>query len=101
MLVMGVAQCPPPDRFDALSAARAVVDRVSPSTPISGLSVAACFDVEGDCHVVLRGRVADQDVYIMAGDAPAGFLHRVDLPPPVAFRLHLGSVLRSEADRPE
>ena len=101
MLVMGVAQCPPPDGFDAISAARTVVDRISPAAPIEGLSIAACFDVQGERHVVIRASVANQDVYIMAGEAPAGFSHRVDLPPPAAYRLHLGGVIRSEAHLPE
>jgi hypothetical protein len=99
MLAMGVAQCEPPGgaAYDPMPAARIVVDRVAPSAPIEGLSVAACFDVGGERHLVLRGKVAGQEVYIMAGDAPAGFSHRIELPPPVAYRLHLGAVLRSEA----
>ena len=103
MLVLGVAQCAPPGgvNYEPMNDARAVVDRVSPSASIEGLSVAACFDVEGQRHVVLRGRVAGQEVYIMAGEAPAGFLQRVDLPPPVAYRLHVGAVLRGEAHRAE
>jgi len=98
MLVMGVAQCEPPDgeKYDPMKDARAVVDRVAPSAPVEGLAVAACFDVGGLRHVVLRGKVAGQEVYIMAGDAPAGFSRHVELPPPVAYRLHLGTVLRSE-----
>lgn len=99
MLVMGVAQCEPSggEGYDAMPDARAVVDRVAPSAPIEGLSVAACFDVEGQRHVVLRGRVEGQEVYIMAGEAPVGFSQRVDLPPPVAYRLHLGAVILNEA----
>ncbi|HKQ48188.1 MAG TPA: hypothetical protein VJZ71_08980 [Phycisphaerae bacterium] len=101
MLVMGVAQCVAPEGIDVMAAARVVVDRVAPSAPIEGLTVAACFDVEGQHHVVLRGRVAGQDVYIMAGEAPAGFSRRVELPPQVAYRLHVGAVLRVEAHRAE
>ncbi len=98
MLVMGVAQCEAASgkAYDPMPDARAVVDRVAPSAKIEGLSVAACFDVGGQRHIVLRGKVAGQEVYIMAGEAPAGFSRRVDLPPPVAYRLHLGMVLRSE-----
>lgn len=98
MLVMGIGQCEPPGggAYDPMPDARSVVDRVAPSAAIDDLRVAACFDVGGQRHVVLRGRVAGQEVYIMTGEAPAGFSPRVDLPPPVAYRLHLGAVLRSE-----
>ncbi len=107
MLVMGVAlldessagQSPAPrsqDAYNAAADARGIVDRVSPDAAIEDLTIAAMFDVDGEIHAVLRCRVAEEPVYIMGRDAPPGFSKRVDLPPQVVFRLHLGHVLRQE-----
>lgn len=98
MLVMGVAQCPPPETYDPRTDARAIVDRVAPDAPLDGVEVAACFDVEGSRHIVLRCRLRGEAVYIFGGDAPHGFSRRVDLPPQVAYRVHIGHVLRVEAN---
>jgi len=98
MLVMGVAACDVASRsgYDAMADARRIVDRVAPKQPIDDLSVAAAFDVQGQIHVVLQCLLDGRRVYIMAGDAPQGFSQRTHLPPHVAYRLHLGEVLRRE-----
>lgn len=108
MLVLGVARRPvahgdatrrAADRhdFDPEREARAVVNRVSPDAVIEDLQMAAAFDVEGRTYAVLRATVDGRATYIFAGDAPPGFEERTALPPHVAFRLHLGRVLRLES----
>lgn len=98
MLVMGVALRPPrpEDDFELEREARRVVDRVAPSAEIDKLELAASFDVEGQLHAVLRCTLAGKPVYVMAGEAPIGFSQKVHLPAPVAYRLHIGHVLRHE-----
>lgn len=98
MLVMQVAQRSPQpeDDFDPQREARAIVDRVAPQAKIEELSVAACFDVEGQLHAVLKCRIDGTDAYLMAGEAPRGFSTDVCLPPQVAYRIHLGRVLLAE-----
>ncbi len=98
MLVMGVAQRsqPPSGEYDMQKDARLIVDKIAPGAAIDDLRLATAFDVDGRLHAVLRCRVAGQEVYIMAADAPHGFSRRADLPPQVAYRLHIGHVLRRE-----
>jgi hypothetical protein len=99
MLVMGVAQSPVVDEtYDAYQDARTVCDRVAPRASLEDVQVAATFDVEGQMHRVLRARFGGDAIYLFAGDAPWGFSRRVDLPPHVVYRLHLGRVLRAEPD---
>jgi len=97
MLVLGVAQyrCAD-DSYDPLEDARSIVARVAPGRPIEDLDIAAAFAVDDQVHTVLRCRIDGTPVYIMARDAPLGFNERTDLPPQVAYRLHLGQVLRRE-----
>lgn len=102
MIVMGVSRVDDKTLGSAVKAydpradARAIVDRAAPGATIEDLEVAVTFDVAGEYHAVLRGKVAGEPVYIMGRDAPTGFSRRVDLPPHVAYRLHLGHVLRME-----
>ncbi len=107
MLVMGVAQVEgieaaagesgPAEAYDAMKDARQIVARVAPERPITDLSVAVTFDVDGQRHAVLRCKIGDESVYVFGRDAPQGFSRRVNLPPHVAYRLHVGHVLRREA----
>lgn len=108
MLVMGVAQVDGTSQlgheaaqYDPVKDAREIVDRVAPNQPIDELEVAVTFDVDGQLHAVIRGRIAGEPIYIMGRDAPPGFSRRVDLPPQVAYRLHIGHVLRMEPDEPQ
>jgi hypothetical protein len=100
MLVMGVAQAAEQagDNYDAVSDARVIADRVAPEMAVEDVRVAATFDVAGQLHSVLQCRLGGDEVYILGRDAPPGFSRRTDLPPHVVYRLHIGSVLRSEAD---
>lgn len=99
MLEMGVAQvarAPATTPYHPAEDARNIVDRVAPGATIDDLEVAAAFDVGGQTHAVLRCRLEGEPVYIMARDAPPGFSRRTDLSPHVAYRLHIGHVLRRE-----
>lgn len=98
MLVMAVAQCGPEpgDDYDAEADARTIVERIAPGKPVDDVRVRACFDVDGGIHSVLSCTIAGEAVYVMARDAPPGFSRRIDLPPQVVYRLHLGWVLRGE-----
>jgi len=96
MLVMQGAQRHDAPPYDFTADARAMVNRVAPESSLEDVSVAATFDVEGQLHAVLRVRLAGNIIYLFARDAPPGFSRRTDLPPHVAYRLHLGIVLRQE-----
>lgn len=104
MLLLGVAQVkdgpeslgPDDQPYDMERDARLIVDRVAPQAPVTDTELAALFDVSGERHAVIRARIAGRDVYIMGRDAPLGFSQRTDLPAPMAYRLHLGEVLRKE-----
>lgn len=98
MLVIGVAQRFPTadDDFDIQREARRVVDRIAPNIPIEDLELATSFDVDGRLHAVLRCQIAGRPVYVMAGETPPGFVEKVQLPPQVAYRMHIGHVLRNE-----
>lgn len=100
MLVMGIGQheAGAGDDYDAVDDARRIVSRVSSTAPVTDVRIAAQFNVEGQIHSVLKARVAEREVYILGRDAPMGFVERADLPAPVAYRLHLGRVLRAEPD---
>lgn len=100
MLVMGIGQheADGGDPYDAEDDARRIVSRVSSTAPVEDVRIAAQFNVEGEIHSVLKARVAEREVYILGRDAPMGFVERADLPAPVAYRLHLGRVLRAEPD---
>lgn len=89
---------PMPDQpYDPVQDARRIVDRVAPERPVSEVAVAATFDVDGQRHAVLRCRVGNEPVYVFGRDAPQGFSRRTNLPPHVAYRMHIGHVLRREA----
>lgn len=98
MLVVGAARAGTDltAGYDAERDVRRIVDAVAPGEPIEDLLVAAAFDVEGRLHAVLRCRLRSEPVYVFAGECPPGFSRRTHLPPQVAYRLHLGQVLRNE-----
>lgn len=102
MLVMSIAQRgpAPDDDFEIQREARRVVERIAPQAVIDDLELAASFDLDGQFHAVLLCKMAGKPVYIFAGDAPMGFCEKTSLPPAVAYRMHLGHVLRHEA-KPE
>lgn len=101
MLVLGVSMVPHAearidDQYDMHLDARQIVARVAPDAVLSELEPAATFRVGEELHTVLRCRLNGQPIYIMGRDAPLGFSARTHLHPHVAYRLHLGHVLRRE-----
>jgi hypothetical protein len=100
MLVMAVATVvvTPEDGYDAETNAREIVGKIGPDTTVERVTLMATFDVDGEKHAVLRAVLGGRDIYIMGRDAPWGFSDRTDLPPHVAYRLHIGQVLRAEPD---
>lgn len=100
MLVLGIAQAAASmtAAYDPARDARVIVDRISPNAPIEDARIAAAFDVDGQLHTVVSCRLAGREVFVMAGDAPPGIHERIGLPPQVAYRLHIGQVLRNEPD---
>lgn len=106
MLVMQIAQIPEGNagvsstsqQYDPARDARSIVDRIAPQAKIEDVTIAAEFDVDGQIHAVLAVMLNSQRIYIIGRDAPPGFSPRVDLPPQVVYRIHLGEVLRAEPD---
>lgn len=84
--------------YDPTQDARHILDRIAPRKPIEKVEVAVTFDVEGEKHSVLRCRLDDESIYIFGRDAPPGFSRRADLPPHVAYRIHIGRVLLREPE---
>lgn len=100
MSVLGVPQADTAANkgYDPVQDARQTLDRIAPREPIEAVEVAVTFDVEGEKHSVLRCRLNDESIYIFGRDAPPGFSRRIDLPPHVAYRIHLGRVLMREPE---
>ena len=98
MLVVGVGQLPTNELPDTLEQdVVADLARIAPAEPITHFEIAAAFHVENQKHAVCKLNIASERVYIITGDLPLGICRRIDLPPHVVYRLHLGSVIRSEA----
>lgn len=106
MLVLGVSQVPPQHAtadasYDMERDAREIVNRISRAAKIDDLQLAATFQVSDVMHAVLRCTLNGRPVYVMGRDAPLGFSSKVHLAPHVAYRLHIGHVLRREASSDE
>lgn len=100
MLVLSVAQRPANELSDELDpAARAFLESVAPQANIHDVAVRAAFQVDDQRHVVYRLRIDGETVYVFGGDGPPGACRLIDLLPHVAYRLHLGNVILSEAER--
>lgn len=102
MLVIGISQVPIAEAerdptYDAARDADEIVGRVARDALAEDLQIAAMFRVAETQHAVLRCRIKGEPVYIMGRDAPQGFSKKVHLHPHVAYRLHIGHVLRREA----
>lgn len=98
MLVMEIQQAPL-ERLPASLEADVAdqLTRVAPAEPLSAFRPVAAFQLEDQLHAVCRLRIAHEEVYLLAGDLPLGIYRRIDLPPHVVYRLHLGTIIRREA----
>jgi len=97
MLVLEVGQLPLEELPSGLEEEIALLlGSVAPDEPIADFRPVAAFDMEGQRHAVCRLRLADEELYVLGGDLPLGIYRRVDLPPHVIYRLHLGKLIRLE-----
>lgn len=105
MLVMGVLQVPEsamPEAGEIRSAVEELFSRVAPGETIEAVEPAALFGVDEERHLVLRVRVAGEEVYVLTMDCPAGIYREVQLSPHVVYRRHLGQLIRREmAEAPD
>ncbi len=74
---------------------------VAPGEPIGDFRPVAAFSLDGQRHAVCRLRLGEEELYVLGGDLPLGIYRRTDLPPHVIYRLHLGKLIRTEAQEEE
>lgn len=86
----------PPDALDRL---HRVVHDVAPGETVESTDVAAVFDCDGEIYAVYRVQLRGSPYYFMGGACPPGFYALTDLPPQAVLRLHLGKLIRAEAQR--
>lgn len=99
MLVLQVKQLPLADLPSTIEIdVTGPLARIAPGEPISGFRSVAAFSMEGQRHAVCRLRLAEEELYVLGGDLPLGIYRRIDLPPHVVYRMHLGSVIRMEEE---
>lgn len=98
MLVMEVATVPstalPPNWMERITE---FIHSVAPGEPIADVVPAVVFKVGDELHLVSRAKIADEEVYVLGLDCPPGVYRKIDLPPHVIFRLHVGMLIRREA----
>lgn len=99
MLVMEIQQAVvtelPPGFRDELVRS---LGTVAPGEPVEDFRVAAAFRLEQRYHFVCRLRLGGEELYVLGGELPLGIYRRIELPPHVMYRLHLGKVIRMEED---
>jgi hypothetical protein len=102
MLVLDVTQIPltdlPPMLEDDITASMATV---APGEAVEKFRPVIAFGLDGQRHAVCRLRLGGEDLYVLGGDLPLGIYRRTDLPPHVVYRLHLGKLIRMEAQQEE
>lgn len=99
ILVLEVRQLPLEELPSELESEIALLlDSIAPDEPIANFLPVAAFGMEGQRHAVCRLRLADEELYVLGGDLPLGIYRRIDLPPHVIYRLHLGKLIRLEEE---
>ncbi len=99
MLVMEIQQAPLEDLPATLQADLAEqFTRIAPGESLTGFAPQVAFRLEDHLHAVCRLRVAEEEVAVVTGQIPLGIFREIDLPPHVLYRLHLGRIIRAEAD---
>ena len=78
---------------------RGVVAQYGGDQPIEREELAVLFECDEGLFAVYRLTIGGQDVYCMGADCPPGFYAMTEHPPQVALRLHLGGLIRAEANR--
>lgn len=99
MLVMQVRQIDMPTDADKTETqVRQTLMTVNPATAVEDFRIVASFQVEEQVFVVCRCRFGFEEIYVFGRDCPPGISRRLDLPPHVAFRIHLGQYLQHELE---
>lgn len=70
----------------------------NPTARIESDHLAALFALDDQMLAVYRVTLSGQSVYVLGADCPPGFYQLVQHPPQVALRLHLGKLIRAEAE---
>ncbi|TWT40338.1 hypothetical protein RAS1_40460 [Phycisphaerae bacterium RAS1] len=70
----------------------------NPAARIERDELAALFTCDGQKLAVYRVVISGRPLYVLGGDCPPGFYELVQHPPQVALRLHLGKLIRAEAE---
>ena len=97
MFVLAVAQLPSDALLgDVQAMAASTLSGVVPGALVQDVHAQAAFRLEDQTHIVARARVGPEEVYLVLGDIPLGISRRIDLPPHVIYRIHLGQVIRLE-----
>lgn len=80
-------------------AIEAFIRAAVPGEPFDEPIPAAGFRLEDGIYVVCRARIADQPAYVLGLACPPAIYREVNAPPRAVFRLHLGNLIRAEAER--
>lgn len=84
---------------DARAMLRSVVRTHAPAAPLGIEELAALFRCGDEYFAVYRLPIDGKDYYVMGADLPPGFYEMTQHPPQAALRLHLGKLIRREAQR--
>ncbi len=96
-LVVGLSVLPPESEPPvARPALRSILETCNPGVPHTE-QLAGLFQCGAEVFAVYRVTLPERTVYCFGCDCPPGFEERIDLPPPVALRLHLGRQIRADA----
>lgn len=77
---------------------RAWVQGATPNATLETDELAALFELDGQHFAVYRLTLSGETVYFVGLDCPPGFYRLCELPPQVVLRLHLGQLVRREAE---
>ncbi len=92
---VGAEQEPPGARPAAVELAR----RCAPGAEIGPAELACLVRCDEQLFAVYRLTIAAEPVYCLGADCPPGFYRLADRPPQVVLRLHLGKLIRQEAEQ--
>lgn len=80
---------------------RAFIKGATPNATLESDELVSLFQVTNQHFAVYRLSLNGETVYFVGLDCPPGFYRLIDLPPQVVLRLHLGQLVRLEAQSGE
>lgn len=83
----------------AREAVRNMIRAYVHSDVVSTEQLAGLFRFDETVFAVYRVEIDEQPVYVMGADCPPGFYTLTNYPPQTALRLHIGKLIRDEAQR--